>query len=275
MALSEPQRVRLLQELRDFHDLLMTYSDLVQAERAGSPTDMDEMRKLGLDLQRKYGSLREVIREYGGPGIVLLQGGKYECDVFVDMFSYRTFSREAIYAVMNTAIATVGMAMGKMENPDLFETLDDSSPSVQQPRVFIAHGGQCEALVKLKEFLRALGVDPLVVEEQPSGSRSVDNNVEHYLGQANCVVILATKGDIDGRTGDFLPRGNILVEVGRCQERFPKKIIWLLEENTNFPSNVSDKVWERFSQHNMERAFIKVAMELKAFGIVRTGKTRK
>lgn len=274
MALSELQRERLLLELKDFHHRLGSYSDLIQAEKAGSPADRDEIARLGLDLQRKYGSLKEVIREYGGVGIVLLEGGTYKCDVFLEMFSYRTLSREALYLVMSAAIATVGMAIGKLENLGLCESPEDGYP-LAPPRAFIAHGGQSKALEKLRSFLGALGIDPLVVEDQASEDRSANENVEHYLSQADCAIVLATKGDIDGRTGEFLPRGNILVELGRCQERFPRKTIWLLEEDTKFPSNVSEKVWERFSQDNIERAFIKIAKELSAFGIVKTRKPGK
>jgi hypothetical protein len=42
----------------------------------------------------------------------------------------------------------------------------------------------------------------------------------------------------------------------------------LKEEGCKFPSNITPKVWENFTQDNMENAFIKVAKELKAFGII-------
>jgi len=274
MVLSEQQRARLLQELKDFHHTLMGYSDLVQAEMAGSPTDVDETRLLGLDLQKKYGSLREVIREHGGRGIVLLHGGNYECDVFVEMFSYKIFAPEALHTVMSTAIATVGMAIGKMENLDLCGVPDDGPPMVP-PEAFIAHGGSSDSLRKLTEFLRALGVNPLVVEDQASEDRSANENVEHYLRQADCAIVLATKGDIDGKTGNFLPRGNVLVEAGRFQERFEGRIIYLLEEGATLPSNIREKVWESFTQGNMERAFMKVGKEFTAFGIIKTARPGK
>jgi len=143
------------------------------------------------------------------------------------------------------------------------------------PKAFIAQGGESSALSKMKDFLDSLGVEPLVVEKQSSEDRSVNTNVEHYLKQADCAIVLATKGDIDGQTGEFLPRGNILVEIGRCQERFRGKTIYLLELGAKFPSNISEKVRERFTQDNMEDAFVKVAKELRAFGIIRTGKPDK
>lgn len=142
-------------------------------------------------------------------------------------------------------------------------------------KAFIAHSGETKALSKLRNFFDALGVIPAVVEDRPSEGRSVNENIEWWLNQCDCAVILATKGDIDSKTGEFIPRGNILIEVGRCQERFPNRTIYLLEEETEFPTNIDEKVWERFTEENMEKAFIKVAKELKAFGIIKATGVRK
>ena len=273
MVRTEADRRRLVAELTTFRSGLIRYKELVMAVKSKKPVEKEEVDRLGLELQRDYGSLKDVIEEHGGSAVLLLQGGTYKCSVFVEMFSYVMFGPEALEAVMNLAIATVGMAIGSLEKLDVSKSIDGEP--LTPPKAFIAHGGDCSALAKLKEFLRAIGVEPLVVEDQPSEGRSVDHNVEHYLGQADCAVILATKGDIDGRTGELLPRGNILVELGRCQERLPNRTVWLLEEDAKFPSNVNEKVWERFSQGSMERAFIKVAKELKAIGIIKTGKTGK
>lgn len=141
-----------------------------------------------------------------------------------------------------------------------------------QPKAFIAHGGDSPALSKLKSFLKALGVEPLVVEEQPSEGRSVAENVDWYSRQADCAIILATKGDVDARTGGFIPRGNVLMETGKLQEIFKDRIVYLLQAGTKFPTSISEKVRERFTSQNMDNAFIKIAKELKKFGILRAVK---
>lgn len=147
------------------------------------------------------------------------------------------------------------------------------STMVEKPKAFIAHGGDSPALAKLKSFLEALGVQPLVVEEQASEGRSVGENVDWYARQADCAIILATKGDIDGKTGSFIPRGNVLMEIGKLQAVFEDRIIYLLQAGTKFPTNISEKVRERFTTQNMDNAFIKIAKELKKFGILKAVKT--
>ena len=140
------------------------------------------------------------------------------------------------------------------------------------PKAFIAHGGQSPILDKLKEFLIALGIEPLVVEEQASENRSVGDNVDYYARQADFAIILATKGDIDGQTGGFIPRGNVLIEIGKSQEIFKDRIIYLLQVGTKFPTNISEKVWGRFTTERMDDAFIKIARELTEMKILKTVK---
>ena len=157
----------------------------------------------------------------------------------------------------------------------MHETLGTTSVTkeyLQPPKAFIAHGGESPALDKLKRFLDALGVEPLVVEEQPSEGRSIAENVDYYASQSDLAIILATKGDIDGKTGSFIPRGNVLMEIGKSQGIFKEKIIYLLQAGTKFPTNVSEKVWGRFTSSQMDNAFIKIAKELKKFGILKAVK---
>ncbi len=155
------------------------------------------------------------------------------------------------------------VAKGKPER----EIQEPSRLSTKSPKVFVAHGGDSPALRKLKEFLSSLDVQPLVVEEQASEGRSIGEKVDWYARQADCAIILATKGDIDGRTDGLIPRGNVLMEIGKLQELFKHKIIYLLQSGVKFPTNISEKVWTKFSPQSMDKAFISVARELKAFGV--------
>lgn len=138
------------------------------------------------------------------------------------------------------------------------------------PKAFISHGKESVALNKLEEFLRALGVEPLIVKEQPSLDKTVDDKVNYYLNQADFVVTLAT-GD-DKIEGKLHPRQNVIHEIGLAQNTHAGKIIYLLEEGTEFPSNIRPKVYEPFKQRNMMNAFLHIAKELRAYGILRAVK---
>ncbi len=57
-------------------------------------------------------------------------------------------------------------------------------------------------------------------------------------------------------------------EIGLAQEKHPRRVVYLKEVGCDFPSNVAPKVWESFTQDNMERAVEKVSKELRAFGLL-------
>jgi predicted nucleotide-binding protein len=141
------------------------------------------------------------------------------------------------------------------------------------PKAFIAHGGKSAALDKLHSFLEAIGVEPLVVEIQPSEGRSTETQVDENMKQADCAIILATYGHIeDVKTGKKHPRLNVVDELGRCRRVFPHRTILLLQKGVDLPSNVSGIVYEHFTNQNMDKALIKVAKELRALGLIKATK---
>ena len=137
----------------------------------------------------------------------------------------------------------------------------------QRPAVFIAHGGNPPALTKLEEFIEALGCVPVIAEKEPSQGRSVDQQVDWCMDQSDCAIVLNTAENLE--EGKVFARPNVLIELGRFQERFPSRTIYLLEKGAKFPTNVDEKVWAPFTQDNMEGAFLKVVKEFWAFGFLR------
>ena len=138
------------------------------------------------------------------------------------------------------------------------------------PKAFISHGKESAALRKLKEFVETLGVEPVIVKKLASVDKDLPDKVNTYLNQADFVIILATADD---KVGDKLqPRQNVIHEIGLAQKTHPGRIIYLLEEGAEFPSNIRPKVWESFKQRNMMDAFLGIIRELRAYGILKVTK---
>jgi len=133
-------------------------------------------------------------------------------------------------------------------------------------RVFVSHGKETKALIKIERFLRGVGVEPVIVKRGASRGLSVDDLVEGEMAPCECAVILATRDDEVG--GRYQPRPNVIHEIGLAQEKLSGKLIYLKEEGCDFPSNISPKVWENFTQDNMEDAFLKIVKELRAFRVI-------
>lgn len=112
-------------ELELFHDGFIRYRELVLKKRREGLTDVEEseFQTLSNQLQRKYGRLQKVIKEYGGSSELLLQGGEYKCEALSSAFDYTMFDPGALEAVLDKAIATINMAIGNLEEP-----LDSQQP---------------------------------------------------------------------------------------------------------------------------------------------------
>lgn len=144
---------------------------------------------------------------------------------------------------------------------------------VDKYKAFISHGRKSAALNKLTEFLETLGIEPLIVKKQPSLDKTLGDKVEYYLNQADFVIALAT-GD-DEVEGKRQPRQNVIHEIGLAQKTHKGKIIYLLEEETEFPSNIRPKAWESFKQRNMMNAFLGIVRELRAYGMLKVIKPQE
>ena len=157
----------------------------------------------------------------------------------------------------------------------LEEAIREAEPKQPKPaaprsttRIFISHGRPSPALESLKEFVRALGLEPIVVMEQASRGMSLDSKVVTSLKDCVAAVILATGDDRVEGGSRFQPRQNVIHEVGLAQQVLAGRLIYLLEVETEFPSNIAPKVYERFTDGDMTRAFIAVVRDLRAFGVL-------
>jgi predicted nucleotide-binding protein len=74
-------------------------------------------------------------------------------------------------------------------------------PRKKNNRVFIVHGRDAKPVNELKTMLLSLGLKPVVLHEQPSGSRTVIEKLEKYSNVSYAFVIL-TPDDVGYLQGD-------------------------------------------------------------------------
>jgi len=117
VSLNKASRRELLTDLELFHEKFVRYKQLVlmpEEERVAKNLE-GELATLRLELERRYGRLKEVIEKHGSSTRVLLQGGKWEGEAFTSAFSYKLFDPKALEVVMDTAIAAVNTTIGKLQ----------------------------------------------------------------------------------------------------------------------------------------------------------------
>lgn len=139
-------------------------------------------------------------------------------------------------------------------------------PKRSAAKVFVSHGPLGTHLAKLKDFLVAAGLEPVVAEEQASEGRSVVSNVEKYAGQCDAAVVLATRDrQVDG---DWEPNPGVLVEIGDLRERFKGKIVYMVQDGLKRAPMWAEHVYIPFTDDCMDEAFTKLLRELKAANLI-------
>jgi predicted nucleotide-binding protein len=185
-------------------------------------------------------------------------------------------------------VTVVNRAVGKLEE-DIKRGIRDRQGNIikhgkvtlnnaEPPKAFIAHGGKSGVMDKLRDFIGSLGIEPIIVELSASKGMSVDDKVNKYIKDADCGIVLATRGGIVDTTGKKPkqhPRLNVIDELERLRAVFPEKTILLLEKGVDLPSNLSGLTREEFARQSMDRAFTAIAKELTEMKILRAVKPPK
>ena len=259
----------LCTELDEYYSLrrevIVKHEDLTTRE-AGRAWELHDL------LADKIGALKNLISDATG----IPQTGQE--DLWMHAMSY--IPTPLVVSSLDQIIQATSLALGKIKrdirvgkrDPQTGELLDKSGVTKSEPpKAFIAHGGRSGILVKLREFIEALGIEPVIVELSPTRGMTVDEKVNKYIKDADCGIVLATKGGIVDTTGmkpKQHPRLNVIDELERLRAAFPEKTILLVERGVDLPSNISGLTYEPFVRQSMDRAFTAIARELVEFGIL-------
>lgn len=264
-----------LNELYQFYEKITKYNILVRDfidALLPSNTMRRNMQKLRTELQRSYSRLESEITQYSEESLIIVDPiFGHERNVFEVAFDTIDLLHfvENLRAI-NMTLKIVNKAIGKLEKERGSWGVEKNKvkhiEEPKKPKAFISHGKGEGALLKLESFLIELGVQPIIVKNQPNLDRTIDKKVEDCLNEADFVVILATGDDKVG--SKFQPRPNVIHEIGLAQQTHRGKIIYLLEEGTEFPSNIRPKVYEPFARQSMDRAFTAIVREIKKLGFL-------
>jgi predicted nucleotide-binding protein len=298
--MSETERQQTLAELKDLYKKLRSYNRYLHSEKL-SEAQRRYIESLRQSLVRKAGVLKAVVADLTRKQHYVQFGQTREiwntalsASVYIgDRLTALGFCMDAANEAIGKLESIPAVAGGEFTHEDIDRMYDEAMawqpPQIQTaepsrladesnsvgsdiPKAFIAHGGKSATLEKLCEFIRALGIDPLVVELLPSKGMSVDDKVNAYVRGADCGIVLATAGGIVDVTGSKgikrHLRLNVIDEFARLRAVFPDRTILLLEKGVDLPSNISGIAYEPFARQSMDRAFTAIARELREMKIL-------
>jgi hypothetical protein len=253
----------LEQALKTLDDALAKIPGL-RMGKAFSPGHVEFVQTTGLELARIFGP--DAAPSHNFSHIDFQSTGSFIAGAFDIDSELERRRHEAYLRGLDMAEGFLLSAKAQLQAHGADKILAASRLRSGSARVFISHGKQSQALTKLERFVRALGLEPVIVVHGPSEGMSVDALVDKRMSESDCAIILATGDDQVGNHRQ--PRPNVIHEIGLAQEKLDNKVVYLKEEGCEFPSNVRPKVWESFTQENMEAAFEKVIKELRSFNII-------
>lgn len=265
----------LLEKIKNFKDLLQEHYNLYEKSLGdiGVPdypvVNIEHLKQQKIQLFRLFYQIDDYLTKFSKGRMMYqpstnIQWDLYRASIGNDVAQIKGMSMENALLELEGIIAL-------LDNEDPEKDLSSGLFNTNEKKVFISHGIETSALTKIERFLRGLWLTPIIVKYEPSLGNALDDLIDKKMGECVAVIVLATKDDKivekDGKEY-YQTRPNVIHEVGLAQEKVKNRIIYLKEAGCVFPSNINPKIWEDFTQENMENAFSKVTRELKAFGII-------
>ena len=174
----------------------------------------------------------------------------------------------------------------RLEYRDLWRKVEDQEdvtkkfiefipePTTLSKNVFIVHGRDHKPLTELKVMLKDLGLNPIVLHEQPSGSRTIVEQLEKYSDVGYAFVVL-TPDDVGGAykdkkilrfEGKKRARQNVVLEFGYFIGLLGRdRVCCLHKGDVELPSDMHGIVYIPFKE-SVDEVRNKIIRELKEAG---------
>lgn len=136
--------------------------------------------------------------------------------------------------------------------------------------VFIVHGRDDEAKKKIANFVKGIGLKPIVLHEQPNEGRTIIEKFEHHSSVEYAVVLL-TPDDVGGLRSDtyeglMRARQNVIFEMGFFFGKLGRrKVCALISPGVEQPSDLHGLVYIPFDQDDEWKLLLE--RELEAAGL--------
>lgn len=140
----------------------------------------------------------------------------------------------------------------------------------KQNSVFIVHGHDEGAKHSVARFLQAIGVKPVILQEQISSGKTVIEKFEDFANRAGFAIVLMTPDDMgypNGKPTEIKgrPRQNVVLELGFFASKLGRdRTLVLMRGDVEMPSDVMGLVYEPMDTADGWK--MRVAKELKAAG---------
>lgn len=190
-------------------------------------------------------------------------GVKGCAEIMCGEISHEEFMRnihEALLNLLDEAIDFLDMSADAEEH---------TGEDIVKNKIFIVHGHDEALKYQLSDWLRKIGVEPIILHEQANGgTSSILDKLERY-SDVDCAIALFTADDVGSEKGKELQpraRQNVVFEAGMFLGKLGKKrVIVLYEEGIESPGDLGGCVYIPADKYDGWKE--KLRLEFDAMGI--------
>jgi len=180
----------------------------------------------------------------------------------------RTMPAEVGFDVMDV---TVSPLLTKEQEPQETSVAQVAPSGPPSKKVFLVHGRDSAARKELARILEKMGLEPVILHEQPEKGRVLIEKLEDHTSDVGYAFVLLTPDDVGSRKGSrgkATPRArqNVIFEFGYLMGRLGRRRICCLYTGAvERPSDIEGIVYVPFRK-SVSEAYEKILKELRAAG---------
>lgn len=206
-------------------------------------------------------ALRFLTNEFGENSIEVTNFKKtrFQCALFDDE-QQRIWCSNGLKAT----IPTFEELLSDLDEDD--ENTPKNDSKINNNKVFIVHGHDGELKYKTAELLRKLGVEPIILHDQPNSCKTIIEKIEDFGSEASAAIILFTPDDVGKAVSEDEPksrgRQNVVFEAGYFMGLLGRSNTILIrsDDSIELPGDLSGVVYSD------DASEFTIARELKAMG---------
>ena len=158
-----------------------------------------------------------------------------------------TWSGEGIYAFSLTKDGRAALDAWNPSVGDVSNLSGDRRERRTRPMIMVVHGSKDGYVPTVVDEIRLWcfeqGLEAYKAADLPNSGRFVNDKVNRTMDEADYYIVVLT-ADEELTTGEFRPRPNAMIEMGRLLDRNPAVVCVLKEEKVEMPSDYSSLVTE-------------------------------
>lgn len=154
------------------------------------------------------------------------------------------------------------------------DKITETSPAAKTKRnkVFVVHGHNEEALLKIEKFLKKLQLDPVILKEEPSKGLTIIEKFLQFSNQAGFAIVLLTPDDRGGSKSELRrrqrlrARQNVILELGFFLGKLGRERVCVLrQQDVEVPSDYHGVLYIEFDESGAWK--MNLAKEMRTAGL--------